>query len=125
MNRPINYDIVCKNYSIIYSLKKSILESILSTNPYCYELYCMNRDKDLFNSNDIETELCNLCADTKSHHTLFECPRMHYIPIKSVVISQIMKKNPKKLKEILQKDRKRANKIVMNSLKYYISSNDE
>lgn len=53
INKPINHEIKCKDYSITYSMSSKELKEILSTNPYCYEYFCMARDRDRFNPNDL------------------------------------------------------------------------
>lgn len=80
----------------------------------------MGRDKDRFNPNDLETEICELCTETKARHTFFDCPKLHFIPIRNIVVDQTLKKNPQKMKEMMKwVGRKRVPKTHMSSLKLY------
>lgn len=44
-----------------------------------YELYCLMRDKALNMPDDFELFSCEIC---KGKHTKFNCPKLHFIPIK-------------------------------------------
>lgn len=124
-NKKVNYDVVCKKYTIIYSLKQEALQELLLTNPYCYELYCMNRDKDKCNENDLEIMSCELCRETKAHHTLFECPKLHFMPIRNMLILKTLSKDPTKIKRVMNsKKRKREPRPTYKPLKLYVTELD-
>lgn len=91
INKEINYDIKCKDCAIVYSLPRKDLEAIMSTNSSSYEYYCMMKDKDRFNPSEWETHKCDLCS---VHHTVFDCPRLHFIPINNIIIARMLAKNP-------------------------------
>ena len=54
-------------------------------------------------------------------HTLFDCPKLHFVPLKSVVVAQALKNNPDKLRKILKKKvfKKRPERKLFHSLKLY------
>jgi hypothetical protein len=55
---------------------------------YQFFLYMKDRDDNILGSNEIYK--CKVCFD--DYHTLFECPKYHYIPIKEIVISNYLER---------------------------------
>ena len=47
----------------------------------------MCKDKNRFNSSDWETQLCKLC-DNNDRHSHFDCPKLHFIPLKNMIIAR-------------------------------------
>lgn len=54
-NKEMKYDIKCKDYCVIYTIKKSEICNIIQSNPYNYQFYCMTKDKYLFDPDQFET----------------------------------------------------------------------
>ena len=90
-NKQMNYDIKCKDFTIIYTLRKEELMTVLNSNPYCYEYFCMEKDRDYYNPSELEVIPCKVCKGN-TYHTLCGCPRLHYMPIKSHIIFKQNKK---------------------------------
>lgn len=64
-----------------------------------YQLFCVLRDKDnnIIDENNLYP--CSICK--KSYHTKFDCSRLHYRPMKQlVVLNYLEKQNKMKNKRI-------------------------
>ena len=94
LDQPLNYDIKCIDYTIFYKVGLKAFLSILENYPYDYEYYFMIKEKDKFLLNEFEIEKCHICLNER--HTMFKCPRFHYIPLKQHVIGRYTKGLKKK-----------------------------
>lgn len=56
----------------------------------------MYKDKDRFNECDWEIEKCNVC--NKVRHTRFSCPKLHYVPLKNMIVAKAIQKGSSQFK---------------------------
>lgn len=96
-HKEMNYDIKCEDYCVIYKLSSEDLRNIIEGNPYNYQYYCMMKDKDKNDPSEFETLNCDICKSL-SRHTVFNCPKIHYIPLKQLVIIRYNEKKEEKPK---------------------------
>lgn len=81
--RKSAYTIKSKDYSVIHKLSfDSFIES-MNCVPKDYEYYCFLRDQSKHKIDEYETIKCESC---NSKHTLIDCPRHHFMPLKETVI---------------------------------------
>jgi hypothetical protein len=102
LDRPLSYDIKCIDYTIFYKVSLKSFLSILENYPYDYEYYFMIKEKDKFLLNEFEIEKCHICQNER--HTMFKCPRLHYIPLKQHVIGRYTKGLKKKHLESIRSE---------------------
>ena len=91
LNKLMGYDIKCQDYCIVYEIAKEKFEEIIFHSSYNYQYYCIRRDRDNYNPNDFGTINCDLCGE-KEKHTIFECPQIHFVPIKQHTINKHLAK---------------------------------
>ena len=113
-NKEINFDIRSVNYSIVYFLEMGkFLESLRSCS-MDYQLYCMLRDKNdnILDENNLYH--CSICKT--SYHNKFQCSRLHYRPLKEVVILKHIGKMKRSRNDRRENQRE---KNCINSFLYY------
>ena len=80
----------------VYHLDIEAFEKIIKDNPYNYQYYKTLKDKDRHNPSEFEVFVCEHCEEK---HTIVDCPKFHFVPIKQFVISKHLQKiHPKKNK---------------------------
>ena len=60
----------------------------------------MMKDKDRFNPSEWESHKCELCS---VHHTVFDCPKLHFMPINNIIVARMFAKNPELMKRMQTK----------------------
>ena len=71
---------------------------MIKDNPSNYQYYKTLKDKDKHNQNEFEVFTCEHC-ENKDKHTMVDCPKFHFVPIKQFVINKHLQKiNPQKKK---------------------------
>lgn len=90
-----SYDIRSKDYSIVHRLRFEDFKAILVNFAKDYEFYCFLRERSKYILDEYETVRCERCS---AKHTKFDCPKLHFIPLKEHIIqrelhSRILKKN--------------------------------
>lgn len=81
--RPI-YEVKSLEYSVIYQLEYEKLIKNLKESEMDYHHFCFLRDKDKTVIDEFEVFPCEHCP--KQFHTKFSCPKLHFIPLKQMVI---------------------------------------
>ena len=66
----MDYDIKCQDYCVVYEIDKKKLEEVILHSAYNYQYYCIRRDQENYNPNDMGTISCDLCGE-KEKHTIF------------------------------------------------------
>lgn len=89
-NQRINYDIKSLSYSVIYHMEEEVWEKTLAQNREDYELYRQLKDKCRYKLVEFGITLCKFC---QKKHTLFECPRLHFLPFRRVLPLARLKNN--------------------------------
>lgn len=86
-NRKFRFALKSKEYSVLYYLTREDFESCLKENEFDYQLWCSAKDKDeyLFGENEIYE--CKVCQKDEKHDP-FDCPKLHYLPIKQHIINK-------------------------------------
>ena len=83
-NKTLTHDIRSKNYSIVYTLELERFKEALRASEMDYQLLCMLRDRYEYLLDENNVHACSLCP--RKLHSKFQCPRLHYCPIKQMVI---------------------------------------
>jgi hypothetical protein len=84
-----------------------------------YIHFCFLRDRNKTTLDEFEVLTCDVCMDGKKH-TKFTCPKLHFIPLKNMVIHKGMRKE-KTLKTPRVTDRYRRIQLKKcNALEYYL-----
>lgn len=89
-NRQVNYDIRSEHYSILYTLSLENFKESLRSSDMDYQLYCLLRDRDECFIDEENIYPCSLCKD--KFHTKFDCSRLHFRPLKQMVIYHYLEK---------------------------------
>ena len=85
-SRPL-YETKSLSYSVIYSLPYEDLLSILRESQMDYVHFCFLRDRTMTSLDQFEVFNCTICKNSKTH-TKFMCPKLHFNPIKQIVINK-------------------------------------
>ena len=65
----------------------------------------MLKDKDKYNQSEFEVFACEHC-ENKEKHTMMDCPKFHFVPIKQFIINKhLQKMNPQKKRESLPSEK--------------------
>lgn len=83
-NRTLNYDIKSDSYSIVYKINLEDFKESLRSSDMDYQLYCLLRDRDECYLDEENIYFCDICKNRC--HTKFECSKLHYRPLKQMVI---------------------------------------
>jgi hypothetical protein len=70
------------NYCVIYSIEQDDFEGIVRMIKSDFEKYCALRDQDHFDE-ILEGLERNICSSKK--HSKFECPRLHFMPLREII----------------------------------------
>lgn len=84
------YTIKSLSYSVLYWLSNEDMTALLRQNNIDYEHFCLQRDKHHISIDSFELYQCQNCVG--EFHNKFNCPRLHYIPIRSTIILRYLKK---------------------------------
>ena len=76
----LSFDIKSTDYCIFYKISTDDFIKILKNCSYDLEYYFMVKDKDKFILNEFELCECQVCR--KEFHSVFKCPRLHFMPLK-------------------------------------------
>ena len=92
-NKSLDYDIKSDKYTILYSLSIENFQESLKGYEIDYQLFCTLRDKDGYILNEDQVYPCHACKG--EYHNKFECSKLHYRPLKRMIISRFLKKMKK------------------------------
>lgn len=90
--QPLNYDIKSLSYSVISYIDKETFQTSIRQSQQDFEFYRQMLDKCKYKINEFGVTLCKFCPNKK--HTVFECPRLHFIPFRHTVPIQYYRKKP-------------------------------
>jgi hypothetical protein len=77
---------------VVYSLSYDDLVTTLKESQMDYIHFCFLRDKNKTTLDEFEVLTCDICKDGKKH-TKFNCPKLHFIPFKNMVIHKDSHRN--------------------------------
>ena len=92
-NKTLTHDIRSKNYSIIYTLELERFKEALRASEMDYQLMCILRDRYEYLLDENNVHACPLCP--RKFHSKFQCPRLHYCPIKQMAIYRFLDQTKK------------------------------
>lgn len=53
-----------------------------------FQLFCMLKDRDGYIIDENNLYPCDVC--TKEYHSKFECPKLHYFPLKQNIVNRYL-----------------------------------
>ena len=83
------YTLKSMSYSILYYINNEDLITQLQQTNLDYEHFCSQRDKHHISLDSFELYECEHCVG--EFHSKFNCPRLHFIPIKQHVVYRYLK----------------------------------
>ena len=83
LNKTKNYELVSKEYSVLYTMDIETLREILKGKDRDFEYFFFLKDKSKHILDEFEFKDCEFCS---SKHLSFNCPKLHYVPINQEII---------------------------------------
>ena len=80
--RAINYSIICENFCTIAHMDISTVVDSLKAIEADYEFWRQYYDSDQALDEEWTTKFCEECRE---YHTMFSCPKLAYMPLRSLI----------------------------------------
>ena len=113
-NKSLNYDIKSEGYSVLYTLSLDNFKDSLKSSEMDYQLYCLLRDRDQCILDEENIYPCSICKN--KYHNKFECSRLHYFPLKQMVVFRHLNKVNK---HKMERSKFIRPKIILSTLENY------
>ena len=93
-NHSCNYNVKSLSYSVLYCLSREEFMNSLKSSEMDFQLFCVLRDRDEYLLDENNLYECEVCD--KEYHNKFQCPRLHYLPLKQNLIFKSLNADKKK-----------------------------